>query len=72
MHDHVISLDDNYRAIRMQRQGLPPVGANNEVPRHSLLNIEGALRVGRGGTICVTQLELIIYMELFHGPLTCK
>jgi hypothetical protein len=59
LRDHAIPLDDNFRAIRLQRQGLPPVGADEELSRHPILDL--GPRVGRGGTIRVTQLEFYAY-----------
>ena len=60
LRDHAIPLDDNFRAVRLQRQGLPPVGADDEIPHHPILDDNGP-RVGRGGTIRVTQLEFYAY-----------
>ena len=59
LRDHAIPLDDNFRAIRLQRQGLPPVGVDEELSRHPILDL--GPRVGRGGTIRVTQLEFYAY-----------
>ena len=60
MRDHPIPLDANFQAIRLRRQGLPPVAGDEQAPHHPLLDND-RLRVGRGGTIRVTQLQFYCY-----------
>ena len=57
MRAYLIPLDNNFRAIWVQRQGLPSVDINEQLQRHPILDNDGL----RGRSIRVTQLEFYAY-----------
>jgi hypothetical protein len=71
LRDHAIPLDNNFRAIRLQRQGLPPVGVDEELSRHPILDL--GPRVGRGSDpariLCVLDADST---EEVQPRFTCK